>query len=136
MGLFGPPNVEKLKAKGDVKKFGELMNASHNGDRVAGIPENLRRLKDSVDAKLPLYLQTGDYDCSIAAIDGMVDAALANGALGAQICGAGLGGSMMALVEEGKVEKLIAAMRDEYFEPMGITEQSLSAIPVNGACII
>jgi len=66
----------------------------------------------------------------------MVDIALSHGALGAQICGAGMGGSMMALVETEKAERVIRAMRKEYFEPMGIKENFLAAIPVGGACIL
>jgi len=126
---------EVLKA-GDAKRFGQLMNASHDGDRVEGVSEEVRFLKVSIKPDLPLHLQIGDYNCSIGEVDRMVDIALSHGALGAQICGAGMGGSMMALVETEKAERVIRAMREEYFEPMGIKENFLAAIPVGGACIL
>ncbi len=127
--------AEVLEA-GNAKRFGQLMNASHDGDRVEGLSEEVRFLKGSVKANLPLHLQIGDYNCSIPEIARMVDIALGHGALGAQVCGAGMGGSMMALVETGNAKRVIRTMREGYYEPMGIRENSLAAIPVGGACIL
>jgi len=119
--------------RGDICQFGTLMNISHDGDRVSNMSERLRALKDDPDVSLELHMQPGDYNCSIEEIDRMVDICLANGAIGAQISGAGCGGSMMALIEKDKKEHLIRAMRIHYYEPSGIEERYLEVFPISGA---
>ncbi|MGQ9629042.1 MAG: galactokinase [bacterium] len=126
---------EVLKC-GDIRLFGSLMNVSHDGDRVSGLSPELKHMKEAVDRSLPLHLQPGDYNCSIPEIDEMVDIALGSGAVGAQISGAGLGGSMMALVEASRVPELVEAMRRRYFEARGISERFLVANPIAGASLL
>jgi len=60
---------------------------------------------------VPLEFQPGSYACSIPEIDEMVDIALRAGALGAQVPGAGLAGSMMALVAEDRARSGARASR-------------------------
>ncbi len=112
-----------------VDLYGELMNVSHDGDRI---DLDAPRFDPSKD----LHLQPGDYNCSIPEIDEMVDVALDAGAAGAQISGAGLGGSMMVLVESDGVQDIIEAMRDRYYEPRGVRERLTVASPVQGAGVL
>ncbi|MCE2438330.1 MAG: hypothetical protein J4F39_02775 [Candidatus Latescibacteria bacterium] len=112
-----------------VDLYGELMNVSHDGDRV-----NLDAPR--FDPGKDLHLQPGDYNCSIPEIDEMVDIALEAGAEGAQISGAGLGGSMMVLVSTEGVQSIIEAMRNRYYEPQGIDERLTVASPVQGAGVL
>jgi galactokinase len=94
-------------------------------------------LKDEPpDLTLPLERQPGDYGSSIPEIDQMVDIALKAGAAGAQISGAGLGGSMMALVSEARAQAVIQAMRECYFQPAGREPNYLVARPSEGACLL
>jgi len=80
--------VEALE-KGNIKRFGELMIASHNS------------LRD-------------DYQVSIPELDRLVEAELKNGAIGARLTGAGFGGATVALVEEGKYESFKAGVLRDY----------------------
>ncbi len=129
--------LEEVLAPGDIATYGRLMSVSHDGDRVSNLSAELRRLKGQPpDPSLPLELQPGDYGCSTPEIDRMVDIALGAGALGAQISGAGLGGSMMALVDEAHAEAVIQAMTEGYFQPAGLEPVYLVARPSQGACVL
>lgn len=78
--------VAALQA-GDMVTFGTLMNDSHISQR-------------------------DDYKVSIPAIDRLVEAALAHGALGARLTGGGFGGAIVAMFEKGTLadaEKPITA---------------------------
>ena len=112
-----------------VDLYGELMNVSHDGDRIDLDAPRFDPAKD-------LHLQPGDYNCSIREIDEMVDVALDAGAVGAQISGAGLGGSMMVLVGSDGVQDIIEAMRARYYQPNGIGERLTVASPVQGAGVL
>jgi len=125
--------LKEILERGEIARYGEFMNTSHDGDRVSGLSETQARLKDNIDPQLDLSRQVGDYNCSVQKIDRMVDIALANGALGAQISGAGLGGGMMALIENKKVAELISAMNREYYVPNNIEPNYLTALPIAGA---
>lgn len=129
--------LEEVLAAADVTTFGRLMTVSHDGDRVSNLSPALRRAKeDPPDPTLPLELQPGDYACSIPEIDRMVDVALEAGALGAQISGAGLGGSMMALVAEERAQVVVEAMRERYYRPLRLEPDYLVARPSRGACLL
>ncbi len=112
-----------------VDLYGELMNVSHDGDRI---DMNAPRFDPAKD----LHMQPGDYNCSIPEIDEMVDIALDAGAVGAQISGAGLGGSMMVLVGSDGVQDIIDAMRGRYYEPRRVRERLTVASPVQGAGVL
>ena len=98
--------AEDVLNKSDIKLFGELMNISHDGDRVCA---------KTIDTKKDLYLQPGGYGCSVPEIDKMVDLAQEAGACGAQISGAGLGGSIMALVKKKNFDRLVKALCAEHY---------------------
>ncbi|MDP2984257.1 MAG: hypothetical protein Q8O92_13130, partial [Candidatus Latescibacter sp.] len=112
-----------------VDVYGRLMNISHDGDRVV--------LKTPrFDPAQDLYLQPGEYGCSIPEIDDMVDIAMESGAIGAQISGAGMGGSMMALVKEENVRRVIDAMHERYYQPHGFEDNVIVATAIQGAGIL
>jgi len=112
-----------------VDIYGQLMNISHDGDRVSLSTPRFDPIKD-------LYLQPGGYGCSIPEIDDMVDIALGTGAIGAQISGAGMGGSMMALVKEEHVKAVIEAMHERYYKPHGFEDNVIVATAIQGGCIL
>jgi galactokinase len=74
---------------GDIRRFGELMLASH------------RSLRD-------------DYEVSIPALDRLVELAMHNGAAGARLTGAGFGGAIVALVPEQEYERFKAGLSRGY----------------------
>ncbi len=131
-GIAESERSRKLKDvlnRNRVDLYGQLMNVSHDGDRVCLDAPRFDPEKD-------LHLQPGDYNCSIPEIDEMVDVALDAGADGAQISGAGLGGSMMVLVRSDGVQRIIEAMRARYYAPRGIPERLTVASPVQGAGVL
>lgn len=81
---------------GDLKRFGELMNASHVS------------LRD-------------DYEVSCAELDAMVSAALAQeGTLGARMTGAGFGGCTVSLVDAAHTEAFVQNVRQSYIRAVGV----------------
>lgn len=86
-------------SQGDLKVFGELMNASHM---------SLRDL----------------YEVSCTELDVMVEAALAiEGTLGSRMTGAGFGGCTVSLVKEGAVPAFIEGVGAHYEAKTGITPE-------------
>ncbi|WP_297854495.1 galactokinase [Meiothermus sp.] len=75
--------------QGDIRRFGELMVASH---------VSLRE----------------DYQVSIPELDLLVEAALRHGAVGARLTGAGFGGSTVALVEASRYEDFQKGVLQDY----------------------
>ena len=125
--------LSDILKQGDIERYGCYMNISHDGDRVAGLSPKQQRLKQNFDPELELYQQLGDYNCSIPQIDEMVDLAQADGAIGAQIAGAGLGGSVMVLVANEKTPHLIDVFERNYYAPNRIEPRYLRVIPIDGA---
>lgn len=71
-----------------LRRLGELMSASHG---------SLREL----------------YECSHPRVDRLVARAMACGALGARLTGAGWGGCVVAIVKKDKVSRFVDALKDE-----------------------
>ncbi|MFQ5631034.1 MAG: galactokinase family protein, partial [bacterium] len=103
-----------LLSANELAEIGELMSISHDGDRVAHTengsirPFRIHYNDDYLDeliaqakrnaSSCALHLEPGAYGCSTPEIDTLVDLAQSvDGVLGAQIAGAGLGGSLMIL---------------------------------------
>ncbi|MCL4454647.1 MAG: galactokinase [Deinococcus sp.] len=80
--------VEALE-QGNVKRFGELMLASHQS------------LKE-------------DYRVSLPEVDQLVEICIKHGAVGARITGAGFGGAIVALVPEGEKELFCQGVTKDY----------------------
>lgn len=98
--------VAALRA-GDLPVLGRLLLASHRG-------------------------LTEDYAVGHPAVDALVHAAQAAGALGARIVGAGFGGSAIALTEAGRGERLAAALREAGAKAAFVATPSAGAIRVAG----
>ncbi len=84
--------AEAAMRAGEIGRFGKLMVASH---------ESLR----------------SDYEVSTPALDAIVEIALAAGAAGARLTGAGFGGCAVALCEEGTVCAVMDALAARFYEP-------------------
>jgi N-acetylgalactosamine kinase len=113
--------VPQCLRAGDMKTFGDLINISHDGDRVTRLAD---RRRVPVDNRYPderidelisdlqsgepdrvsqarLWRQGGGYNVSLPEIDMLVDTALASpGVVGAGLVGAGMGGCIVVVVEE------------------------------------
>ncbi len=142
----------------DVAGLGKLMRISHAGDRVVQHDNDLRMhpyrgpasnaylldLMADLESGEPdrvlaaqLHLQPGSYACSMPELDLMVDIAFrTDGVMGAQLAGAGLGGGVMALVEEDHIAGLEARMIEHYYEPRGLEPAILLCIPTAGSGVI
>lgn len=156
IGVFGFAECERarimpwiLAADQSIVKLGRLMNLSHDGDRVSfsKLSDLSRHHLDHTaqsprilpfDDDLKLYEQAGAYRASVPEIDLMCDIACKYGALGAQIVGAGLGGSMIALVQNSRIPYITQKMAELYFTPRGMDEakNTIVASPSGGARII
>ncbi|KUO70527.1 MAG: galactokinase [Clostridia bacterium BRH_c25] len=80
--------------KGDIKSFGELMNASHVS------------LRD-------------DYEVTGTELDTLVSAAWKNGAIGSRMTGAGFGGCTVSLVHNDSISSFIENVGKEYLDKIG-----------------
>jgi N-acetylgalactosamine kinase len=101
---------------GDARRFGELMNASHQSCR-------------------------DDYEISCQELDELVAVARNHGAWGARLTGAGFGGCTINLVPEESLEQFVRGVSEEYYaRRCGNREAATSAvfvcIPVKGAGIL
>lgn len=116
---------------GNYRELGNMMHISHNGDRVQqnGKPYNysvsdeklkklISNLKNNIDVEnSKLINQSGGYACSVKEIDDIVDIAEScEGVLGAQISGAGLGGSVIILVKKDYSENLLNTINEKYYK--------------------
>ena len=140
---------------GDMKTFGELMSISHNGDRATKVVDGKRVPTDNsypaarIDALISdlesgdksrmsqarLWRQGGGYNVSLPEIDMLVDIALTTpGVLGAGLVGAGMGGSIVALVEDKHAWQLIENMAEQYFRPRNLPVAAEIITPVGGFC--
>lgn len=142
---------------GDMKTFGQLVNASQDGDRRArwidgrlipidkSYPDaRLDKLIDDLESDDPrrakeacLWRQSGGYDVSVPEMDMMVDIALStNGVIGAGLVGAGMGGSVVVIVEDKMAQKVIDKMAEKYYRPRDLPIEAEIVSPIGGLCTI
>lgn len=147
--------VSRCLSTGDIKTFGKLMSASHNGDRVTKLVDGQRIQTDNsypdqrIDALISdlqsgdesrierarLWRQGGGYNVSLPSIDMLVDIALATpGCLGAGLVGAGMGGSIVALVRDENAQLLIDNLNEQYYRPNNLPPAAEIITPVGGLC--
>ena len=107
--------AEEAMRKKDLLTFGILMDASHESLRV-------------------------DYDVSSPELDELVEMAREAGAAGARLTGAGFGGCIVALTEETKAGRIMAALEEGYFRgrdlPGPLSDILFQARPSAGASIL
>lgn len=159
--LFGLAECERAARyvnmlKQNIAEAGEMMNISHDGDRVSRFDPTGNLLEDfyvdTSDAALTrlasdlrsndaakiaaaqLWRQPGSYRCSLPEIDLMTDLARSvPGVLGAQLAGAGLGGCMMVLTRTDAIEELYKVLEEKYYSPRNLPVKLLQCRPVAGA---
>lgn len=132
--------------QGDLAHLGELMTISHDGDRVVRFrdrqmeayrfPTDDAALEIFAAEKIPFFRQPGSYRCSTPAIDFLVDTSLQEGAFGAQLSGAGLGGCMMALVRREEAEPIASQVAKAYEQTFGHPPAWFIAEPCQGAQVL
>jgi N-acetylgalactosamine kinase len=147
--------VPKCLRTGDMKTFGELINISHDGDRVTQLVDGRRVPTDNsypderIDAliddlesgdvkrisRAELWRQGGGYNVSLPELDILVDIALTtDGVVGAGLVGAGMGGCIVAVVEDKHARKLIENMAEQYYQPRNLPANAEIITPVGGLC--
>jgi N-acetylgalactosamine kinase len=116
-----------LLKQNDAKTLGQLMNISHDGDRVSRptARNTWRRVaSNTADSVLTAWAHKpggtqiadlpGDYGCSLPELDRIADLARQQpGVEGAQLAGAGLGGCIMALVQKPHTAGLLKRLADQ-----------------------
>lgn len=128
----------------DYAGLGQLMQISHNGDRVSSRDggEWPMRITDEylirrMEEEAELALQPGAYGCSLPEIDALCDMLnVTEGVLGSQMLGAGLGGCLAALVEADKAEKVIDKLNKEYYDIHGYEHSAQLYRPLGGSKVI
>lgn len=154
--LFGLAESERARVfpdflrDGDLVQAGRAMTIGHDGDRVRNADGSAASHAVS-DADLdafeaggvPLWQCPGGYGASSPALDGLVDSALAAGALGACLTGAGIAGTVLALCRGQEVESVARALRaflatDGYDALAGLpsplaVDQAVAAVVINHA---
>jgi len=145
--------VPRCLAAGDMRHFGELMNISHDGDRVTRlvdgkrVPIDNRYPDERIDALIDdlesgdlrrmerarLWRQGGGYSVSIPEVDTLVDIALATpGVTGAGLVGAGMGGCIVAVVESERAQTVVDNMAEHYYRPRNLPLAAEIITPVGG----
>lgn len=102
--------VDAMK-EGDMSAFGLLMNASH------------RSLRD-------------DFEVSTPVLDELVEIALAAGAAGARLTGAGLGGSIVALAHAERSATVLDALRERFYALRLSSEASQPGTMIDDALFV
>ncbi len=101
---------ESALAAGDVRRFGQLMNDSH-------------------------WSMSRDYQASCPEVDVLSELCRAcDGVLGARVTGAGWGGCVVALVEQGCEGNVLAQVTRRYTEATGLPGEGFVCASAPGAC--
>ncbi|OAV96546.1 galactokinase [Puccinia triticina 1-1 BBBD Race 1] len=138
-GIYKPYNRARhvLTEALRVYRFRELLeNASDSHDPEEVILSIGRLMNESQKSCRE------DYECSCDALDEMVSISKSNGSLGSRLTGAGWGGSSVHLVRDPDIEKIIEALKSQYYAikfPQLTTQQLADACfatkPEGGACL-
>jgi len=140
---------------GDIALFGEIINISHNGDRMTRVSGTGRRTP--VDNAIPdayiqqrisdlesgdparmkqarLWRMPGGYGVSLPELDTIVDTALASkGVVAARVVGAGLGGAVHVIVHKDDIQAVLTNIARTYYEPRGLDPVAEVYSPVGGS---
>jgi galactokinase len=145
--------VPQCLMAGDMRRFGALMDLSHDGDRVTRLVDGRRQPVDNsypderLDALIDdlasgdpprverarLWRQPGGYSVSVPEVDTLVDIALATpGVAGAGLVGAGMGGCIVAVAESERAQNVIENMAEQYYGPRSLPPAAQVVTPVGG----
>jgi len=160
VALFGVSECERSRIACSVltrspARFGLLMKISHNGDREIvhlegdqrswAVPLDdtylnalARESRHRVRGGPELSLQSGYYGCGHEKTDMLVDLALTvRGVLGAQLVGAGLGGSVAVLVRDNSVNDLLNVLSARFYGSTELMNDNvIVCVPVAGASVL
>mmetsp|Transcript_13436 Transcript_13436/g.40635 ORF Transcript_13436/g.40635 Transcript_13436/m.40635 type:complete len:492 (-) Transcript_13436:416-1891(-) len=99
---------------GEAARVPAFRDACNDG--AASAPDKLRRLAQLMDDS---HASCRDlYECSCRELEEVRGAAVAAGALGSRLTGAGWGGCTVSLVEQGQEQAFIAAVKEAYYRPL------------------
>ena len=129
----------------DYENVKQLINTSHNGDRLFSFDGSLRcspytNRHDNTSLNLlsskneRLKEQPGRYACSTEEIDHLVD--IANeieGVIGAQLAGAGLGGCATIVLKADVLDELLTRLKNNFYSPRELDFDVHVCSPVEGA---
>jgi N-acetylgalactosamine kinase len=140
---------------GDAARFAEIVNISHDGDRVSRASPSGRRVpagksisNDLIESRIAalergdpsaaeaaaLWRMPGGYDASLPELDALVDICLATpGVMAARLVGAGLGGAIHAVVHRHCIGEVIRNVARGYYEPRHLEAAAEVYSPVGGA---
>ena len=111
-------------------------NASAKGC-AAGLSVTDAFLDERAAQNADVALECGAYGCSTPRIDALCDLLDATpGVLGSEIVGAGLGGSVVALVEKARAAEVLDAVRRGYYDPLGAEPKAFVCEPGAGSTVI
>ena len=133
--------------------LGRLIRASHDGDRISKMLNGVRvahrpridneylhdlaRRAEQGDPSAALEYQPGRYACSTPEIDAMVDLAQSvDGVIGAEILGAGLGGSVAVFAQAGAEDACMEKLHKEYYTRIGFEPIMFVCEPVDGSGVL
>ena len=141
-----------LLSSGDIETFGRLITLHHDGDRVSRLRdrEMVEAIKDYSDSRMDqliadaesgdpalVWAEPGGYNVSVPGIDMLVDLAMeVDGVVGAGLVGAGLGGSMIALVKADSADAVVRKLTTDYYEAKGLPPSVEIVSAVGGAGIL
>lgn len=148
--LYGIAESERARrfadviASGDTVRAGRMMTTGHAGDRVQGAGGapcargmSIAALRAARAARTPIEELPGDYGASSPALDAIVDAALAGGALGACLTGAGIAGCVIALCRDEDTGRVADCARQSVRAlPRGAEAPPLTEEDVDGAVVV
>lgn len=126
-----------LLSAGEYCKLGDMMKVSHDGDRVEYEPITDGYLDALAVGDVDVATTSGAYACSTRRIDTLCDLLnSAEGVLGSQLVGAGLGGCVIALVEKDAAADVIAMLNCDYYDANNLPHSATVFSPSCGASVV
>ena len=130
--LFG-----KLLAKGNYEAIGEIIKISHDGDRLIRRDYSDAVLEHLAESDAPVWRQCGAYSCSTPRIDELCDLLDGiEGVQGSSLVGAGLGGSVIALVKTDSAKQVIDVVNRKYYDKYNLPHNADIYRPSVGSKVI
>ena len=128
--------MEALEA-GDYGLVGAMMKRSHDGDRAAGLSVTDAFLNERAAQNADVALECGAYGCSTPRIDALCDLLDATpGVVGSEIVGAGLGGSVIAIVEKARADEVLEVVSRGYYGPLDAEPKAFVCEPGVGSAVM